>query len=589
MRVTEFVRLTLISVCVLSVFCVWQYTQESLLASTVVDENPSNDVVVSDQVDTNNSHNDTESCDTENGIISDSEGVIQSLHFKEGSTVRDALRMLGLKYHKNIIPTSKVQGKLNITAIYNLTFEEALDVILGYEFKYEQDGNCIRVYTRDEYQKVRTDESRMQCKVFKIYYISPEDASRLIMPVLSPRAIVQTSSMPETGLSSGDSVDVKEGGVSDAQFATLVIKDYPENLEAVGELLKSLDERPSQVLVEATILSAALTEGMELGVDMNFLNGESVANISAIAGGLPGAAIETTGFAGTKSGHGIKIGVTSGDVSSFITALESITDTTILANPKILALNKQLGTVFIGQKEPYRSSSSVSGSGVATEGEVKFLDTGTKLSFRPYIGKDGYIRMDIYPKDSTSTDTDIDVPKESTAELSSNIMVKDGETIVIGGLFRDEMTTTKSQVPILGDLPLVGVLFRSTADTSQRQEVIILLTCHIIKDTKDTNSEQRKEDVSRKRFAALDRFQSIGVAKISEGAYRRAVACYKNGDKERALAELEDALYLRPTYLDAIRLKEKILKETHPEKFKKLDRKLSQEVENADDKKWNRF
>ena len=517
------------------------------------------------------------------------------LYFKDGSTVRSALRMLSLKYHKNIIPSSKVQGKLNSTTIFDLTFEDALNAILGHEFKYEQEGNFIRVYTKDEYKKLRSDVERMECKVFTVYYISTEEAARLIVPVLSENAIVQTSSMPEEALSSGDSVDVKEGGISSSQFDTLVIKDYPENLEAVEDILRELDQRPVQVLVEATILSAKLTEGMELGVDLSLLNGGSIDSLSAIGSGLPGAMVETSNFASTVTGgvtalksSGLKIGVSSGNVAAFINALETVTDTTILANPKILALNKQVGTVFIGQKEPYRSSSSVSGSGVATEGEVNFLDTGTKLSFRPYVGKNGYIRMDIYPKDSTSTPTSIDVPEESTAELSSNIMVKDGETIVIGGMFRDEISTTKSQVPLLGDLPFIGAAFRNTSDNTEKKEVIILLTCHIINEPKETQGELRHEDVRRKRFGAIDGLQSIGVAKISEGSYRRALVCYENGDLDRAMIEIEDSLFIRPTYLEAIRLKEKILEEINPDAIEKLDRKLAEKIEEPDTAKWQR-
>ncbi|MHC4256232.1 MAG: type II secretion system protein GspD, partial [Planctomycetota bacterium] len=115
--------------------------------------------------------------------------------------------------------------------------------------------------------------------------------------------------------------------------------------------------------------------------------------------------------------------------------------------------------------------------GVLQEGSVKFLDTGTKLSFRPYIGDDGYIRMDIHPKDSTGKLVD-GIPDETAAELVTNIIVKDGQTIVIGGLFRDQITSVKTQIPLLGDIPLLGAVFRGTSDNVVRTEVMVLLTPH---------------------------------------------------------------------------------------------------------------
>src|SRR4030042_2257583 len=98
------------------------------------------------------------------------------------------------------------------------------------------------------------------------------------------------------------------------------------------------------------------------------------------------------------------------------------------------------------------------------------MDTGTVLVFRPYIGNDGYIRMDIYPQESTAELNVDKVPDKTTAEIKTNILVKDGKTIVLGGLFRDVVTTNRSQIPILGDIPFIGALFRGTSDKTQRQE-----------------------------------------------------------------------------------------------------------------------
>jgi type II secretory pathway component GspD/PulD (secretin) len=347
---------------------------------------------------------------------------------------------------------------------------------------------------------------------------------------------------------------------------------------------------------------------MEFGVDWNFMAGMSlsgtaatediitstqfqrgtgptmpIANINA----RPGTPIETFGFA-NAGGDGLRLGIAAGNMRAFITALESTTDMTILANPKILTVNKQEGSVLIGTNLGYRSSTTVSTGGVATEGEVEFLQTGTQLVFRPYIGNDGYIRMDIYPKDSDASLNEDGVPTENTTELRSNIIVKDGETIVIGGLFRDVVIATRNQLPILGNFPIVGALFRGTTDVVQRQEVIVLLTVRIIEDPSETDGDGRAEDVRRKRFGAKDTLHSIGRARWAEDAYAEAAQYYVEGNTCDAMRRVRVALILRPTYLEAIRLKERILAETDPDEAAKLERIVLEDIDLQQAPNWLR-
>lgn len=389
---------------------------------------------------------------------------------------------------------------------------------------------------------------------------------------------------------------------------TIVVYDYPENIEKAQEIIKAIDVRPKQVLVEATILSVLLTEEMKLGVDLNLLAGVGLDGTSStdqigstsslltttttpilqVAAGVAGSALETSGFASVIGGSGLRIGVRSGSVTAFITALESITDTTVLANPKILAVNKQEGRVLIGRNLGYRSSTTISTGGIATEGEVKFLQTGTQLVFRPFIGNDGYIRMDIYPKDSSAIIDNDGVPQETTTELSTNILVKDGETIVIGGLFRDVVVTSRSQIPLLGDLPFIGALFRSTSDSTRREEVIILLTTHIIEEPSELEGEARADDVRRKRFGAKEELQWMGKARLVEDRYAKAARYYVDGDTEAAMKELDYVLELRPSYLEAIRLKERIIAETTPDELDMIERIMLGDIEREDSDKWLR-
>jgi len=499
--------------------------------------------------------------------------------------IRDALAMLGSMCQKNIVPTPDVDGQLAFRRLSNVTFEEAMDAILGGKFEYEQKGNLVEVYPKG-------DKGRMKYEVFALHYISAAEASKLITPILSRDGAIGITSAAETGVPTGESISAQTGGGDTMSLRdTIVVYDYAENIKKAKEVITAIDVRPKQVLVEATILSATLTEDTQFGIDWQTLKGTAVSGLTNISAGSPdyfksASTTSTTIGGATAVTGGLTVGLALGDVGAFIRAVEQVSDVTILANPKILAVNKQLGQVYICDKIGYESQKTVSEEGGALTSQVSFLDTGTKLSFRPYISADGYIRMDIHAKNSSDKSTT--PPSETTTELVTNIMVKDGQTIVIGGLFQDRVETRKSQIPILGDLPVVGGVFRGTADNYIRKEVMVLLTPHIIEEPSETKGAARADDIRRKRFGAKDELQWIGRARLAEDRYASAARYYLEGDNESAMKELNIALTLRPAYLEAIRLKERIIGETDPEAAAKIERKVIEAVEQEDLDKWLR-
>ncbi len=238
---------------------------------------------------------DANSSDANEGIGSiaaagSADSSIQSITFKKDVSIRDALRFLAVKYQKNIVPSPKVSGNITVGGLYNVSFKEALDSILGYNFKYDEEGNFIRVYTAEEYKAIKEDKSRMTHKVFTLYYVSAADASKMLNPVKSQGGTINASSPAEKGISlgagsvsgsGGSSVGGTVGGDTLTQYDTIVMFDFPENIAKAENVIKLIDVRPQQVLIEATILSATLTEGMELGVDWNLLNGVNLIGSSA--------------------------------------------------------------------------------------------------------------------------------------------------------------------------------------------------------------------------------------------------------------------------------------------------------------------
>jgi type IV pilus assembly protein PilQ len=345
-------------------------------------------------------------------------------------------------------------------------------------------------------------------------------------------------------------------------------------------------------------MAATLTDDSQLGIDWQTIStaaattasdGTTLFNpltsVTQMGKGQKDFVGSTTSGQVTKGG-GLTFGVSHDNIAALVKAVETVSDVTILANPKILAVNKQLGQVYIGAKIGYINATTQNQT--STTQSVSFLDTGTKLSFRPYIGDDGYIRMDIHPKDSSGTLKENSIPDETAAELVTNIIVKDGETVVIGGLFRDVIKNSRTQIPILGSLPLVGFLFRGTADQTQRQEVMVMLTPHIVDEPSQTAGKARLADARGKREGAMKALQGIDRPRMAEDAYNRAAKDYLEGNVEGAVFNLKLSLMMRPTYLEARRLQDRIMKETDPEKYEKIDSRVQAEIDAQNAENWQR-
>ncbi len=477
--------------------------------------------------------------------------AIQSLSFKKDMSIRDALRFLSAKYQKNIVPSAGVDGIVTVTSLYDVTFKQALQAILGYGFKYDEDGNFIRVYTAEEYKKVKEDPDRMEQAVFTLYYVNSTEMRKLIAPVLSSNAIVAASTAAMQDTEAGD------GGDSLAMRDTLVIYDYPEKLKKVAAMIEAIDVRPPGILLEVTILEAQLKDETAFGIDFSNIAGAAI-SISGPEG------ITSSGFASSVGGAGSTAGLTVGfkidDVTGFIRALESITDTTVLANPKVLALNKQAGHILIGSEDGYLTTTQISADGAVQQ--VEFLESGTRLKFRPYVCRDGYIRMEINPEQSkgqVEVTGDFVLPSKDTTQLATNIMVKDGQTIVIGGLFKDDISQTHSQIPLLGDLPLIGHAFEQVKDVSIRNELIILLTPHIIEDPEEFANSKEAKEVMQIVEGAKESLSIVNRTRIFEERLEIAEQYYKDGYYYAALAELDNILEMRPNYPDAQHLRDKVM------------------------------
>jgi type IV pilus assembly protein PilQ len=486
----------------------------------------------------------------------------------EDLEITKVLQVLSIQTQRNIVTSRNVSGKVSAD-LYGVSFHEALDAILipnGYG--YEEKGNFIYVYTAQELEERKNLLRKTETKIVRLNYLSATDAAAFLTPMLSQAGSITASAAPGSGILPSES---DAGENSFALPDTLVIRDYEENVAEIEEVLSSLDVRPQQVLVEATILQATLTEQNAFGVDfavfanfdaLDFTNPlNAVDNLINGTGpaGDSGTAINSTAGNTQAGASNVKIGLVGSDAAVFLRALDSVTDNTVLARPNILVLNKQKADLLVGQRLGYLSTTVTDTSETQT---IEFLDIGTQLTVRPWISDEGTIRLELRPSvsdGSTRLEGGFIIPDQTTQELVTNIIVESGQTVVLGGLFKEDTTVGRSQVPVLGDIPLVGAAFKGQDDNLQRSEVIFMIKTTVMDhSTLALMGEEAADRIENARIAIRDGLLPYSTDKLVSAHLLNARQHLEAGEKKKALWDVNLALHLSPTSGDALSLKEEI-------------------------------
>jgi type IV pilus assembly protein PilQ len=485
------------------------------------------------------------------------------------------LELLSYEARANIVTSTSVNGRVSAN-LYGVTLEQALDALLTpNQYAYQVAGGTVFVGTPAEISALRPPP---ETRLFRLRHVQPDEAAQAVKAVLSPGATVVEGGREAAG---GSGSSTSSGGSStgtapdDAGPTTggyLIVTDLPDRLSAVQRLLAEIDQRPRQVLIEATILRATLNESNQFGIDFVVLGGVDFQNVHGTSnasadlqlGALPSSRLQhttinaNTRFANNVAAGGFTFGLIRDNIATFIRALEEVTDVVVVANPKIVSLNRREGQVIVGRRDGYLTTTVTQTAAIQT---VDYLETGTQLRFRPTINDDGTVRLSVHPKDSNGGLTAANLPFEETTEAHADILMNDGDTVLIGGLFRERTVGSKSQVPGLGNLPLLGLLFQSRNDQTVREEVIILLTIHVLKGTAEEAEQFRGliQDVERIRVGIRQGLLGTGRERLAQAHYREALRQLGRGKSGLALLNARMALSNQPRFLPAIRLKEQLL------------------------------
>ena len=267
----------------------------------------------------------------------------------------------------------------------------------------------------------------------------------------------------------------------------LVVEAPPAIMEKIDSIFKRLDASPRQVLVEAQILEITAGNGATpnvLGVQAEYKNSSTD--------------IQTQGFANAAAPGvpGLYAQVIKGNVAAYVEALENKEGYNMLARPKILAVSGKPANIISGSKLGYKTTTTTT---TGTIQNVDFLEVGTKLSFTPYVYSDGTIKMDIHPEVSEGSITTDGLPQKQTTEATTTVIVRDGETIIIGGLIKDKSQETEKGVPILMNIPIIGNFFKRKEMLWEKMEIIAILTPHIITDENMKEMLPQVQDMNNKQ------------------------------------------------------------------------------------------
>jgi general secretion pathway protein D len=257
---------------------------------------------------------------------------------------------------------------------------------------------------------------------------------------------------------------------------SIIVVSPPEDWPILQQILQQMDQAPQQVMIDTLVVEASLDKSDQLGVEFNV-------NAQNAFGGLHGLSnFEDTGLGSASTGFNYTL--TAGQYQVFLQAAATDTKFNVLSTPRIFTTNNATAQINISQSIPYETNDTVENGEQIIN--YDFLDVGIVLTVTPRITSNGFVTMDVSQTANEFVSyTSFNAPIVNQREAQTTVSVKDGQTIVLGGIIQDQVTDTVNKIPVLGDLPLIGPLFRSDNKADDKTELLVFLTPHVIKSAED--------------------------------------------------------------------------------------------------------
>jgi len=384
-----------------------------------------------------------------------------TLNLKDMS-IADVMEMLARKHRVNILLGDEVSGQVSLN-LFDVTYDEAISAISeAAGFAVERRRGSYFIVPPDSVGRMTNGVTAI--RNFHLNYADPVAVAELLETHLSQFG--EVTSLPERNL--------------------IIVADQPQFLSRVERLVQMADEAPAQVLIEAQILEVTLTDEDAYGIDWSKLFESDGGTGSFGTQGLFGR--------GSSVNSGFLFELVTPNVDVQLAALQQEGRVRTLSTPTLVALDNQEASVVIGDRRGYQVTTTI--NQVTTE-SIEFLESGVILRVTPNVDASGNIMMDIHPEVSTGTVDTNGIPSQTTTEVTTSLLIPDGETVFIGGLIKHTQTQSYQRVPVLGRVPVLKTLFRSKERTNVNTETIVLITPRLQRRADKAHSQKAQLEVEQ--------------------------------------------------------------------------------------------
>ena len=460
-----------------------------------------------------------------------------------GIDIIDTIKFLSVRGDLNIVASKDVQGRITLF-LKDVTIGDTLDVILlTNKLACEKKKNIITIMTEAEYEAFYGQKytDKREIKTLKLKYFLPskagvaltnvqssigkiimDDATGSLILIDTPEKIkemetivldldrsIVTKTAPTVtkvfklkhaqaeGLEAKITEALTEGlgsVRSDERTNKIIVRDLPNKIKEITEMVEAFDTRAKEVFIEAKIVEITLSDDYTFGVNWETLFNSGSKDIR-LETTLPATGIIDT-YSRVSIGTWQDTALDATRTQQILNFLSEVGKVRIVSSPHIAVCNNEEAKIMVGSRQPYATSTiSQSDTTATTSWSAEFVDVGVTLTVTPTIYEGDFIKMHIKPEVSTLIDwfeivdssgvSQISLPEVDTSNAETNVIIQDGKTIIIAGLIKETRNESESKVPFLGDIPFIGKLFQSKYDSNELKELVIFITPHIITGAED--------------------------------------------------------------------------------------------------------
>lgn len=391
----------------------------------------------------------------------------------KGAQLSNVLRLIAKQGNLNIVASQDVNATITVS-LTNVTVKEALDLVVkAGGLDYIVKNQVILVKPRDKFEA-----PELETKIYRLKYVDANNLKNSAIQVLSPQAKVQVYYHSYRREQTAD--EDGKGGKIKNRSSTLIVTDSPENIQHLNAMIAALDVPAPQIMIEAKLIEISPQSDEKLGIDWSKTINAQIFREVLLPSGTPVRQSAEIPLTGGNISYGT---LTFDEYSAVIDFLNSNTNTKLISNPRILATDNQEAYISVGTTFPIPKITR----GVGGQGDVvtfEYRDVNIALRVTAHVSDNETITLFVNPEveeviGQVSAGGN-SAPITSKRSVETVVTLKNNETMVIGGLIRENTIETVSKVWLLGDIPLIGNLFRHKTKTKKQTDLLIFITPRLV-------------------------------------------------------------------------------------------------------------